>query len=111
MTGELLKLVGTRNLQDANLPESVRKAMEIKKLEGIEEKVMDVITTELNGIGNLSEIIFFLWKKYQIEDKTRANITSTIYRLIRKHYLVKYPQKKGIYILPQLLAEEQGKNS
>ena len=54
---------------------------------------------DLEGFGTLSEIMVLLYRKYGIQDKTRKDLTTLVYKLIRRKMVQKVAGKKSAYKL------------
>lgn len=99
MTDSLLAKVGTRLGNIDDLPEELRKQIPEFVIEGIDEQVYTVIKEDLEGIGSLSEIMIALFRRFNITDKSRTEVTEVVYRLIRKKMLKNIKGRKAIYAL------------
>lgn len=99
MNEDFLKKVGSRLGNIDDLPEDLRKQIPEFTVDGIDEQVYRVLKEDLDGIGSLSEIMIALYRRFNISDKTRPEITDAIYRLIRKKMVKGIKGRKAIYAL------------
>lgn len=102
MTSDLLKKIGTRLGNIDDLPEELKKQIPEFALGGLDEQVYTVLKEDLDGIASLSEIIVALYQRFKVADKTRAEITDAIYRLIRKKVVKGVKGRKAVYMLTSL---------
>lgn len=107
MNDNILKKVGTRLGNIDDLPDELRKQIPEFTVDGIDEQVYRVLKENLDGIGSLSEIMISLYRRFNVSDKTRGEITDAIYRLIRKKMVKGIKGRKAIYALSSLDIEDQ----
>lgn len=113
MTSDLLKKIGTRLGNIDDLPEELKKQIPEFALGGLDEQVYTVLKEDLDGVASLSEIIVALYQRFKVSDKTRAEITDAIYRLIRKKVVQGVKGRKAVYMLTSLKVDkiEEGESS
>lgn len=107
MANENLKKLGTRIGNIDDLPDFLKKEITEFSIEGIEEQIYSVLKDDLDGFGTLSEIMVLLYRKYGIQDKTRKDLTTLVYKLIRRKMVQKVAGKKSAYKLYGLPIEEE----
>lgn len=81
-------------------PPELRKLIPEFSLSGIQGKILDVLTDDLEGIATLSEIIVALYEKFNVLNIPRIEIMNEIYKLMRKGLVQHIKGKKGIYKIP-----------
>lgn len=87
-----------KRLGDVNkLPDFLKKQIRESQLDGIEDQIFSVLKGDLEGQATLSEIMVSLYYKYNVADKTRDDITKSIYKIMRRGLVLKTKGKKGIY--------------
>ena len=106
MTSDLLKKIGTRLGNIDDLPEELKKQIPEFALGGLDEQVYTVLKEDLDGVASLSEIIVALYQRFKVSDKTRAEITDAIYRLIRKKVVQGVKGRKAVYMLTSLKVDK-----
>lgn len=81
-------------------PPEIRKLIPEFSLSGIQGKILDVLTDDLEGIATLSEIIVALYEKFNVLNVPRNDVMNEIYKLMRKGLIQHIKGKKGIYKVP-----------
>ncbi len=102
MDENILEKVGTRLGNIDDLPEELKKQIPEFALEGLDEQVYIVLKDDLDGVASLSEVMIALYHHFKIFNKSRAEITDAIYRLIRKKMVKGIKGRKAIYALMSL---------
>lgn len=95
-----VKLYGHRLGTPDMYPPELRKLIPEFSLSGIQGKILDVLTDDLEGIATLSEIIVALYEKFNVLNIPRIEIMNEIYKLMRKGLVQHIKGKKGIYKIP-----------
>lgn len=97
MTEKHIENLGKRLGNIAELPEFLRSQIREGNLEGIEDQIFNVLNEDLEGQATLSEILVALYRRYGVADKTRDDITKSIYKIMRRGLIQKTENRKGVY--------------
>lgn len=89
---DLGKRVG--NLDE--LPEALRRELQIGKIGPFEQLLIEIIRNEYDGVANVDEVLVGIYRA-QREIYPRAYIANKLYRMGQAGQLISVPKKKGVY--------------
>lgn len=92
---EKLKDVGKRIGSLDDLPEELKKQLQIAKIDDLEEKIIEIIK-DFDKIANLDEILVGLYRKYEII-QDRAYLANKMYRMVKAGHVESVKGKRGVY--------------
>ncbi|WAC47364.1 hypothetical protein OVA03_11685 [Asticcacaulis sp. SL142] len=95
MDEEILKRVGKRIGDMSDLPESLKKQLQINKMDELEEKIINVIDS-FDKIANIDEILVGLYRKYELLLE-RTYLSNKLYRMTKANLIESVREKKGVY--------------
>lgn len=93
----LLNKVGKRlsgKLDD--LPEELLRELQITKTDELEDKILQAIREDYEGIANIDEILVALYKRHGVIQK-RAFLSNKLYRMAKSGLVKPVEKKKGVY--------------
>jgi hypothetical protein len=86
-----------RRLGDlSNLPDELKSQLQATKVGELDASIMDVLETQLDGVGNVDEILVGIYRKTG-EIHKRQYISNKLYRMAQAGMIVSVPKKKGVY--------------
>jgi len=86
-----------RRLGDlSDLPDELKSQLQATKVGELDASIMDVLETQLDGAGNVDEILVGLYRKTG-EIHKRQYISNKLYRMAQTGMIVSVPKKKGVY--------------
>ena len=90
--------LGRRIGNMADLPEELRKQLQVAKVDDLHVQVIDSLE-QLDGVANLDEVLVAL---YRASGKVynRAYLSNKMYRMAQAGAIESVPKKKGVYRLP-----------
>jgi len=91
----LLEKVGKRLGNVSDLPEELKKQLQATKTDKLERQILEVFS-DLDGIGNIDEILVGLYRKYKVT-QDRAFLCNKMYRMAKSGHLKSVQGKKGAY--------------
>ncbi len=95
MNDNALEKVGKRLGNLSDLPEELKKQLQATKTDELERQILEVLS-ELEGIGNIDEILVGLYRKYTVI-QDRAFLSNKMYRMAKSGHLKSVKGKKGVY--------------
>ena len=79
-----------------DLPEELRRQLQIGKISELEREIIDVLKDEYAGVANVDEILVGLYRRNgQIHQ--RQFLANKLYRMGMASQIVSVPRKKGVY--------------
>ncbi|AFN57613.1 hypothetical protein FBY51_1862 [Zymomonas mobilis] len=78
------------------LPENLKNQLNAFKVDELESNILAVLKDDLDGIGNIDEILVSLYKKTNKVEE-RKSVSSRLYKLTTRKRLEKVAGKKGVY--------------
>ena len=96
MDDELPVDLGRRVGNIADLPEELRRQLQVAKVGELEQEIVSVIDDAYDGVANVDEILVGL---YRLQEKIhqRQYIANKLYRMVTQGQLESVPKKKGVY--------------
>ncbi len=107
-------------LEDATAKKTPKLYLDLDEIEGLPEELIQELSVsegdkidyviirsvdECGGVASIDRILLSLYRKTNDVMK-RSTLTSRIYRLVQKGQLYNVPNRKGVYSLRELTAEE-----
>lgn len=95
MEEDLTEKIGKRLGNISDLPEELRKQLQITKTDELEDVILEVMK-ELEGIANTDEILVGIYRKTKkiIE---RTFLSNKMYRMGKTGHIISVAGKKGVY--------------
>lgn len=93
ITSKIGKRVGSIN----DLPDAIKKQLNIGKLDELEEKIIQTIRDRYEGAASLDEIIVGLYRDFGYITEDRKMMMNKLYRMSKAELLESVPGKKGAY--------------
>ena len=84
----------------SDLPEELRKQLQIAKVSELEQVIISIIEEMYEGVANVDEILVGLYRKTD-EVHQRQNLANKLYRMTAAKQLLSVPRKKGVYKVSQ----------
>lgn len=79
-----------------DLPEALRRELQIGRMKESEQQIVDVIANAYDGVANVDEILVGLFR-VSGNVHPRQFIANKLYRMAQAGHLVSVPKKKGVY--------------
>ncbi len=95
--GDLLSRVGRRLGDLSDLPEEIRRQLQVSKLDDLEEKIVSTLRNRFEGVANVDELIVGLYRDHQHFADDRRFLANKLYRMCRSGVLESVPKRKGVY--------------
>ena len=89
---ELGKRVGDLN----DLPEELRRQLQIGKVGALDQQIIGMIRDEYDGVANVDEILVGLFKATK-QIHQRQQLANKLYRMGQAGQIVSVPKRKGVY--------------
>lgn len=96
MSEELPPDLGRRIGDLADLPDDLKRELQIAKVGELEQDIIAVLNDDYGGIANLDEILVGLYRK-QEKIHQRQYIANKLYRMVAAEQIESVPKKKGVY--------------
>lgn len=96
MEKELPTDLGRRMGDLSELPEELRKQLQIARVSELEQTIISIIDGMYQGVANVDEILVGLYRKTD-EIHQRQTIANKLYRMTSAKQLLSVPKKKGVY--------------
>lgn len=96
MENELPANIGRRMGDLSDLPEELRKQLQIAKVSELEQAIISIVEDMYGGVANVDEILVGLYRETN-EIHQRQNLANKLYRMTAAKQLVSVPRKKGVY--------------
>lgn len=97
MNDDVLNRVG-RRLGDLNdLPEALRKQLNVSKLDELEEKIIETLKRRFDGVANVDELMVGLYREFTYITEDRRLLATKLYRMCKAGLLESVPKRKGVY--------------
>lgn len=97
MDNETDKLVGRRIGDIGDLPEELKKLLNVAKLDDLEEKIVATIRKRYEGIASTDEILVGLYRDFEYIPEDRRTLSNKLYRMSKAGHLESVPKKKGVF--------------
>ncbi|MAS87325.1 MAG: hypothetical protein CMH30_05030 [Micavibrio sp.] len=107
---EDFKNIGRRVGDIDDLPEELKKHLQISKTDELEEKILSVLNELYSGMANLDEVIVGLYRKYNEIIDNRQFLSNKMYRMSQNKLLYSVMGKKGAYTTKKELVDYFKKN-
>lgn len=91
-----LDKIGKRVGNIADLPEELKSQLQITKADELERQIIDVLSSSLEGVGNLDEILVSLYRKFKVIQE-RGYISNKLYRMTKAGRIKSVRGKRGVY--------------
>lgn len=91
-----LDRVGKRLGNIADLPEELKSQLQATKTDELERQIIDVLSSSLEGVGNLDEILVNLYRKFKVIQE-RGYLSNKLYRMAKGGHIKSVKGKKGVY--------------
>lgn len=80
----------------ADLPDELKRQLQVAKVGELEQEISSVIDNAYGGVANVDEILVGL---YRAQEKIyqRQYIANKLYRMVTQGQLESVPKKKGVY--------------
>ena len=95
--GDEFKSLGKRVGDIDDLPEEVRRHLQISKTDELDDQILDVLNNMYSGMANLDEVIVGLYRKHNQIIKNRQYLSNKMYRMSQNGLLHSVDGKKGAY--------------
>jgi hypothetical protein len=96
MSEELPPDLGRRIGDLADLPDELKRELQIAKVGELEQDIIAVLNDDYGGIANLDEILVGLYRR-QEKIHQRQYIANKLYRMVTAEQIESVPKKKGVY--------------
>jgi hypothetical protein len=100
MDSDLPSDLGRRIGDLSELPDELRKQLQIAKVGELEQAIITVIEEMYGGVANVDEILVGLYRKTD-EIHQRQSLANKLYRMTTAGQLSSVPKKKGVYRVSQ----------
>lgn len=104
------KNIGRRVGNIDDLPEELKKNLQIAKTDELEEMILSVLNDMYSGMANLDEIIVGIYRKYDEIIDNRQFLSNKMYRMSQNKLLYSVMGKKGAYTTNKELIDYFKKN-
>lgn len=99
MSDDALDQVGRRLGDLSDLPEALRKMINVSKLDDLEQKIVDVLEKRFAGVANIDELIVGLYREFNYVTEDRRWLANKLYRMCKADFIESVPKRKGVYKL------------
>lgn len=89
--------VGRRLGDIADLPEALRKLLNVGKLGDLEEKVLKTMNERYGGIASVDEVLVGLYRDFEYIPEDRRYVANKLYRMVKAGHLESVPKRKGVF--------------
>jgi hypothetical protein len=96
MEKELPIDLGRRMGNLSDLPDELRKQLQIARISELEQTIISIINHMYQGVANVDEILVGLYRETN-EVHQRQTIANKLYRMTAAKQLLSVPKKKGVY--------------
>lgn len=96
MDNDLPSDLGRRMGDLSDLPEELRRQLQIAKVSELEQTIISIIDEMYQGVANVDEILVGLYRETN-EIQLRQTLANKLYRMTAAKQLISVPRKKGVY--------------
>lgn len=94
-----LSMVGKRFGDINDLPDVLKKQLNLGQLDDLERKIVQTIEGRFSGIASVDEIIVGLYRDFGFIAEDRRYIANKLYRMTKSNILLSVKKRKGVYEL------------
>lgn len=95
-SNDLMQRAGRRLGDLSDLPEALRKQLNLAKLDELEERILSTIRTRFGGVASIDEIMVGLYRDFNYVTEDRRVLANKIYRMTKAGHLESVPKRRGI---------------
>ena len=110
MDNDQLLNVGKRFGDISDLPEALRKQLNVGQLDDLEEKIIQTLKTRYQCVASVDEILIGLYRDFGFIGDDRKFIANKLYRMTKSGILRSVKKRKGVYEIenefPKLVASD-----
>lgn len=99
MNSNDLTMVGKRFGDINDLPDVLKKQLNLGQLDDLEQKIVETIEKRFSGIASVDEIIIGLYRDFGFIAEDRKFIANKLYRMTKSDILLSVKKRKGVYEL------------
>jgi len=99
MNSNDLTMVGKRFGDINDLPDVLKKQLNLGQLDDLEHKIVETIEKRFSGIASVDEIIIGLYRDFGFIAEDRKFIANKLYRMTKSDILLSVKKRKGVYEL------------
>src|SRR5688500_583138 len=96
MDDDLPPDLGKRVGNLAELPEALRRQLQVGRVGAFEQSIIDIIRDMYGGVTNVDEVLVGLYRR-KGEIHQRQYIANKLYRMGMASLIASVPKKKGVY--------------
>ena len=97
MDNDQLLNVGKRFGDISDLPEALRKQLNVGQLDDLEEKIIQTLKTRYQCVASVDEILIGLYRDFGFIGDDRKFIANNLYRMTKSGILRSVKKRKGVY--------------
>ncbi|MDH6421300.1 hypothetical protein M2131_001241 [Polynucleobacter sphagniphilus] len=97
MDNDQISNVGKRFGDLSDLPEVLRKQLNIGQLDDLEEKIIQTLKNRYECVASVDEIMIGLYRDFQYIADDRKFIANKLYRMTKSGVLRSVKKRKGVY--------------
>ena len=97
MDNDQLSNVGKRFGDISDLPEALRKQLNVGQLDDLEEKIIQTLKTRYQCVASVDKILIGLYRDFGFIGDDRKFIANKLYRMTKSGILRSVKKRKGVY--------------
>lgn len=101
MGDDKLDHVGRRLGDLSDLPEALRKQLNVSKLDDLEQKIVDTLNRRFEGVASVDELMVGLYREFQYITDDRRALATKLYRMCKTGVLESVAKRRGVYKVKQ----------
>jgi septal ring factor EnvC (AmiA/AmiB activator) len=94
-----LENVGRRIGDISDLPEALRKQLQVARLDDLEEKIIKTIKERYENIATIDEIMVGLYRDFNHVIEDRRQLANKLYRMTKSGHIESVKERRGVFKL------------
>ena len=97
MSDDTLDQIGRRLGDLSDLPEALRRQLNVAKLDDLEQKIIETLNRRFEGIASVDELMVGLYREFQYITNDRRMLATKLYRMCKTGVLESVAKRRGVY--------------